>query len=275
MTRAEKAKRILAILSERYPAPAIPLHHDDPFTLLVAVVLSAQTTDERVNQVTPALFARARTPAAMAKLPVSEILHAIHTCGLAPAKAKNIRALSQILVREHGGQVPADLEALEALPGVGHKTASVVLAQAFGKPAFPVDTHIHRLAARWGLSDGSSVERTERDLKALFPEAAWCWLHLAIILFGREVCKARGHDLAACPICSFAASKKRIAEERRTGGGGPRSRARIKAKRGEARRAGAGPVETKRGSAERGKAKRAGSKAVRTKMNPTESRAGS
>jgi endonuclease-3 len=225
MTRAEKAERIAALLAERYPNPPIPLHHDDAYTLLVAVVLSAQTTDERVNQVTPGLFARARTPEAMAKLPVAEILHEIRSCGLAPAKAKNIRALSEILVREHGGRVPDDLAALEALPGVGHKTASVVLAQAFGRPAFPVDTHIHRLAARWGLSDGSSVERTERDL------------HLAIILFGREVCPARGHDLAACPICSFAATRKRMEEERRTGGGGPRSRERIKpkAKRGPRR----------------------------------------
>lgn len=227
MNRAEKAKRILEVLRQRHPAPAIPLVHDDPFTLLVAVVLSAQTTDERVNQVTPGLFARARTPAAMAKLTVAEILAEIRSCGLAPAKAKNIRALSEILVREHGGRVPADAAALEALPGVGHKTASVVLAQAFGQPAFPVDTHIHRLAARWGLSDGSSVEQTERDLKALFPHESWSWLHLAIILFGRETCPARSHDLSLCPICSFAATKKRIAEERRTGGGGPRSRARL------------------------------------------------
>lgn len=228
MNRTEKAKRILEVLAARYPAPPIPLVHEDAFTLLVAVVLSAQTTDERVNQVTPGLFARARTPEAMAELPVAEILAEIRSCGLAPAKAKNIRALSEILVREHGGRVPDDAAALEALPGVGHKTASVVLAQAFGRPAFPVDTHIHRLAARWGLSNGTTVERTERDLKALFPPESWSWLHLAIILFGREVCPARGHDLAACPICSFAATKKRIAEERRTGGGGPRSRERLK-----------------------------------------------
>ena len=224
MNRAEKAQRIASILAERYPAPPIPLDHEDPFTLLVAVLLSAQTTDERVNRVTPGLFARARTPAAMAKLPVETILAEIRSCGLAPAKAKNIRALSEILVRDHGGRVPEDLAALEALPGVGHKTASVVLAQAFGKPAFPVDTHIHRLAARWGLSSGKSVEQTERDLKALFPESSWSWLHLAIILFGREVCPARGHDLAACPICSFAATRKRMEEERRAGGGGPRGR---------------------------------------------------
>ncbi|MEZ4278982.1 MAG: endonuclease III [Myxococcota bacterium] len=228
MTRAEKAKRIVEVLRRRHPAPPIPLAHEDAFTLLVAVLLSAQTTDERVNRVTPGLFARARTPAAMAKLPVETILSEIRSCGLAPAKAKNIRALSEILVREHGGEVPADLAALEALPGVGHKTASVVLAQAFGQPAFPVDTHIHRLAARWGLSDGKSVEQTERDLKALFPRESWSWLHLAMILFGRESCPARGHDLALCPICSFAATKKRIEEERRTGGGGPRSRERLK-----------------------------------------------
>ena len=230
MNRAEKAKRILEVLAERYPAPPIPLAHDDAFTLLVAVLLSAQTTDERVNRVTPGLFARARTPAAMAKLPVEAILAEIRSCGLAPAKAKNIRALSEILVREHGERVPDALVALEALPGVGHKTASVVLAQAFGIPAFPVDTHIHRLAARWGLSDGTTVERTERDMKALFPPEAWNWLHLAIILFGREICPARGHALAACPICSFAATKKRVEEELRTGGGGPRSRARLKEK---------------------------------------------
>ncbi len=237
MNRAEKAKRILEVLAERYPAPPIPLAHEDPFTLLVAVLLSAQTTDERVNRVTPGLFARARTPAAMAKLPVEEILAEIRSCGLAPAKAKNIRALSEILVSEHGGRVPEDLTALEALPGVGHKTASVVLAQAFGQPAFPVDTHIHRLAARWGLSDGTSVERTERDLKSLFPRESWSWLHLAIIHFGREFCPARGHDLATCPICHFAATKKRVEEERRTGGGGPRSRERLKKRAGARDRA--------------------------------------
>jgi len=230
MDRKQKAERIHAILAARYPAPAIPLAHSDPFTLLVAVVLSAQTTDERVNQVTPGLFARARTPEAMARLPVETILVEIRSCGLAPAKAKNVRALSEQLVREHAGRVPDDLAALERLPGVGHKTASVVLAQAFGRPAFPVDTHIHRLAARWGLSSGRSVEQTERDLKALFPEASWSWLHLAIILFGREVCPARGHDLAGCPICSFAATKKRMVEERRAGGGGPRSRAKVAAR---------------------------------------------
>ena len=224
MKRAEKAARILKILDELYPDPAIPLDHDDPFTLLVAVVLSAQTTDERVNLVTPGLFAMARTPEEMAKRSVPEILSKIRSCGLAPGKAKNIKALSEILVREHGGVVPADMEALEALPGVGHKTASVVLIQAFGIPAFPVDTHIHRLAARWGLSDGTSVAKTERDLKAVFPRETWARVHLQMIYFGREYCPARGHDLSTCPICSWAASKKRIAEEKRSGGGGPVSR---------------------------------------------------
>ncbi|NNL66045.1 MAG: endonuclease III [Myxococcales bacterium] len=195
--------------------PPIPLRHEDPFTLLVAVVLSAQCTDARVNEVAPRLFARARTPAAMAKLPVASVRAIIRPCGLAPAKAKAIVGLSQILVREHGGRVPADLAALEMLPGVGHKTASVVVSQAFGQPAFPVDTHIHRLAARWGLSRGRNVVQTERDLKALFPEADWARLHLQIIYFGREHCPARGHDLSTCPICSWAATKKRIGEEAR------------------------------------------------------------
>ena len=227
MKRAEKADRILEMLDERYPETPIPLDHEDAFTLLVAVALSAQTTDDRVNLVTPGLFAKARTPAAMAKLGVEEILAEIRSCGLAPGKARNLKALAEQLVRDHEGRVPADMEALEALPGVGHKTASVVLAQAFGVPAFPVDTHIHRLAARWGLSDGKSVEKTERDLKALFPRESWTRLHLAMIYFGREVCPARGHDLASCPICSWAATKKRIAEEAHAGGGGPKSRAKL------------------------------------------------
>ena len=217
MKRSEKAERILAILDERYPDPPIPLDHDDPFTLLVAVMLSAQTTDERVNQVTPGLFAAADTPAAMARLPVERILQLIRSCGLAPQKARNIRALSEILVREHGGRVPRELGALEALPGVGHKTASVVVAQAFGEPAFPVDTHIHRLAARWGLSSGRSVEQTERDLRRLFPPESWNRLHLQIIWFGRRYCPARGHDLASCPVCGWAATKKRVREEARRG----------------------------------------------------------
>ena len=201
----QKIGRILEVLEELHPDPPIPLVHKDPFTLLVAVLLSAQTTDARVNLVTPALFARADTPQKMAGLSVAEIHELIRTCGLAPAKAKNLHALSRILVEKHGGAVPRSFEELEALPGVGHKTASVVMAQAFGIPAFPVDTHIHRLAARWGLSDGSSVEQTERDLKALVPRERWIRVHLQIILFGRQHCPALRHDLAGCPICSFAA----------------------------------------------------------------------
>ena len=197
------------ILDRLYPVPAIPLRHEDPFTLLVSVVLSAQTTDARVNQVTPALFARASTPQAMARLRETEILRYIRSCGLAPAKAKAIRALSRKLVEEHGGRVPADFAALEALPGVGHKTASVVMAQAFGRPAFPVDTHIHRLAGRWGLSSGSNVVATERDLKKVFPEEDWGKVHLQIIYFGREHCPARGHDPATCPICAWASPRRR------------------------------------------------------------------
>lgn len=224
MKRAEKAQRIQAILEQLYPDPPVPLEHADPFSLLIAVLLSAQCTDERVNKVTPGLFAAASTPEAMAELEEARILSLIRSCGLAPGKARNISALSKILVAEHGGGVPEDFASLEALPGVGHKTASVVVAQAFGRPAFPVDTHIHRLAGRWGLSKARNVEQTERDLKALFPEAVWSWLHLAIIFFGREHCPARGHDLAACPICSWAATGRRIAEEARAGGGGPRSR---------------------------------------------------
>jgi endonuclease-3 len=212
MTRAEKAQRILEILDELYPIPPIPLEHVDPYTLLIAVVLSAQTTDKKVNQVTPALFARASTPSAMAKLPVEEIHHLIREIGLAKGKAKNIKRLSEILV-ENGGQVPQTFEELEALPGVGHKTASVVMTQAFGKPAFPVDTHIHRLAERWGLSSGKSVEQTERDLKAVFPEESWGKVHLQIIYFGRERCPALYHPLDACPICSWAATKKQKGEE--------------------------------------------------------------
>lgn len=209
MTRKEKAARVGVILDELYPQPDIPLDHVDPFTLLVAVVLSAQTTDLRVNLVTPALFARASTPAAMAAVPVPEIHSLIRTCGLAPAKARNIQALSQQLVERHGGRVPASFDELEALPGVGHKTASVVMVQAFGVPAFPVDTHIHRLAARWGLSNGRSVEQTERDLKRLFPREEWSRRHLQIIYFGRQHCPALRHEMSGCPICSWAASKRR------------------------------------------------------------------
>ncbi len=215
MKRKEKAERILLQLEELYPAPPIPLDHRDPFTLLIAVLLSAQTTDLRVNLVTPDLFRKASTPAAMARLEVEDILDSIKTCGLAPTKAKNVRRLAEILVERHGGEVPADLAALEALPGVGHKTASVVMAQSFGMPAFPVDTHIHRLAARWGLSNDTTVERTERDLKAVFPESTWSKVHLQIIFFGREYCPARFHDLASCPICSWASTKKRARDEQR------------------------------------------------------------
>jgi len=207
--RAEKVRRIAAILDELYPETAVPLDHEDPFTLLVAVVLSAQCTDAKVNQVTPGLFARASTPAAMAAMPVAEIQRAIATLGLAPTKAKNLAALSRLLVERHAGEVPRSFEELEALPGVGHKTASVVMVQAFGQPALPVDTHIHRLAARWGLSSGKDVAQTERDLKRLFPEASWGRLHLQLIHFGRERCPARGHDAALCPICSWAAPRAR------------------------------------------------------------------
>jgi len=216
MRRHEKAERVQAILDELYPDVPIPLDHDDPFTLLVAVLLSAQTTDVRVNLVTPALFARAGTPQGLARVPVEEVLALIRTCGLAPTKARNIVALSQQLVDLHGGQVPEGFAELEALPGVGHKTASVVMAQAFGHPAFPVDTHIHRLARRWGLSGGaraSTVERTERDLKAIFAEQSWNELHLQIIMFGREYCPALRHDFDGCPICSWATPKSRRLEE--------------------------------------------------------------
>jgi endonuclease-3 len=215
MTRAQKAEQIARILAELYPEPPIPLRHQDPYSLLVAVLLSAQCTDVRVNEITPILFARASSPGDMAKVDVREIRRIIRPCGLSPAKSKAIQGLSKILVEQHDGRVPQSFDALEALPGVGHKTASVVMAQAFGVPAFPVDTHIHRLASRWGLSNGSSVVRTERDLKVLFPESRWNALHLQIIYFGREHCPARGHDLASCPICSWSATKKRIREEAR------------------------------------------------------------
>lgn len=214
MRRAEKASRIETILDELFPETPIPLNHRDPYTLLVAVVLSAQCTDVRVNEITPLLFEKAATPAAMAELTPRAIEAIIRPCGLGPAKSKNIRALSRILVDDFDGDVPDSLEALESLPGVGHKTASVVVAQAFGQPAFPVDTHIHRLAARWGLSAGTTVERTEGDLKRLFHRDHWNRLHLQIIFFGRRYCPARGHDLSSCPICSWAASKKRIAAKR-------------------------------------------------------------
>ncbi len=197
-----RAAEIERILDDLYPEVPIPLRHEDAYTLLVAVVLSAQCTDERVNQVTPRLFARAKTPQEMIRLSVEEIREIIKPCGLSPTKSKALWELSRQLVEKYGGQVPRSFEALEALPGVGHKTASVVLSQAFGEPAFPVDTHIRRLAARWGLSSGKSVAHTERDLKALFPPESWNKLHLQIIYFGREYCPARGHDPSRCPICS-------------------------------------------------------------------------
>ncbi len=209
MTRQEKAKKIGRILDRLYPQPPIPLQHADPFTLLVAVVLSAQTTDAQVNKVTPALFARARTPAQLAAISEREILELIRSCGLAPGKARNLKRMAQTLVDEHGGRVPRDLEALERLPGVGHKTASVVMTQAFGEPAFPVDTHIHRLAARWGLSNGKNVAQTEKDLKKLFPPEEWGHRHLQLIYFGRQFCPARGHEAKECPICSWAATRTR------------------------------------------------------------------
>lgn len=207
MKRKEKAEKIGEILDRIYPRPPIPLDHEDPFTLLIAVLLSAQTTDAQVNKVTPALFRLARTPAAMAALSEETILAAIRSCGLSPSKAKNIKRLSGILVTEHAGKVPADMDALERLPGVGHKTASVVMSQAFGTPAFPVDTHIHRLAQRWRLSSGKSVEQTEHDLKRLFPPEEWGRRHLQIIYFGREYCPARNHDTGSCPICSWASKR--------------------------------------------------------------------
>jgi endonuclease-3 len=213
MKRAEKAERIRATLDELYPDPPIPLDHADDFQLLVAVVLSAQTTDKKVNQVTPALFERAPTPEAMAARSEAEIRELIREVGLAPQKAKALKGLATALVRDHAERVPDDFDALLALPGVGRKTAQVVLAQAFGKPAFPVDTHIHRLAARWGLSQGKTPDATERDLKRIFPEESWAKLHLQIIMFGREWCPALRHDLRTCPICGWAASQKRIAEE--------------------------------------------------------------
>ena len=213
MTRKEKAERIQNMLEELYPEIPVPLDHETPFQLLIAVLMSAQTTDLKVNQVTPELFRQGPTPEKMASLEVAHIQSMIREVGLAPTKAKNIKRLSELLLERHGGEIPSTFEELEDLPGVGHKTAGVVLAQAFGIPAFPIDTHIHRLAARWGLSNGRNVEQTEKDLKAVFPKNAWNDLHLQIIFFGREYCPARYHDLSQCPICSWAATKKRIAEE--------------------------------------------------------------
>ena len=201
MLKQERVAYILRRLQELYPTTPVPLDHKDPYTLLVAVLLSAQCTDERVNQVTPALFEAADNPGTMATLSSEEIRDIIRPCGLSPQKSKAIKRLSEILLEEHHGEVPEDMEALERLPGVGHKTASVVMSQAFGVPAFPVDTHIHRLAQRWGLTSGKNVMQTERDLKRLFAREYWNRLHLQIIFYGREYCTARGCDGRVCEIC--------------------------------------------------------------------------
>lgn len=203
MRKKEKGEKIRKILNELYPAPGIPLRHNDPFTLLIAVLLSAQCTDARVNTITPKLFLLADTPKKMAALPVKVIEDLIRPCGLAPRKAKAISELSSILLEKHQGKVPCSFEELEELPGVGHKTASVVMSQAFNQAAFPVDTHIHRCAKRWGLSSGKNVEQTEADLKKIFNKKDWNRLHLQIIYFAREYCQARGHKVEDCPICSW------------------------------------------------------------------------
>jgi len=213
--RATRAAKIRQILDEHYPVVGSPLAHETPFQLLVATILSAQCTDARVNLVTPALFARAPDAHALARMKPAEVLRLIKTLGLAKTKAKNLVAMATALVADHGGEVPNDMAALEELAGVGHKTAGVVVSQAFGVPAFPVDTHIHRLAGRWGLSRARDVAEVERDLKALVPRDRWNALHLQIIYFGRSHCPARGHDPAACPICAWAMSKARAARERR------------------------------------------------------------
>lgn len=201
MTKTEKVKDILRILDKHYPNVEAPLHYKDAYTLLISVLLSAQCTDERVNKVTPILFAKADNPVDMIKMSVEEIREIIKPCGLSPMKSKGIYGLSKILLEKYDGQVPDTFEALEELPSVGHKTASVVMTQWFGKAAFPVDTHIHRLAHRWGLSNGKSVEKTEEDLKRLIPQKLWAKAHLQIIYFGREFCPARGHDWKVCPVC--------------------------------------------------------------------------
>lgn len=213
--RRARAEKIGTILDELFPDPPIPLDHKNAYELLVAVILSAQCTDARVNMVTPALFERAPTAHALAKMTPAQILPYIKTCGLAPGKAKSLAAMARSLVDDHGGEVPNTFEALEKLAGVGHKTASVVMVQAFGVPAMPVDTHIHRLAGRWQLSRARNVEETEADLKALFPVERWNKLHLQIIFFGRKHCPALRHDPAACPICSWAMSKARAQREAR------------------------------------------------------------
>jgi endonuclease-3 len=201
MTNKERANEILTILEDEFPEVPVPLDHKDPYTLLIAVLLSAQCTDERVNKITPLLFAKADNPYDMVKMTVEEIKAIIRPCGLSPMKSKGIYGLSQMIIELHGGQVPQSFEDLEAMPAVGHKTASVVMSQAFGVPAFPVDTHIHRLAYRWKLSTGKNVDKTEKDLKAVFPRDTWNKIHLQIIFFGRKYCPARGHDPFSCPIC--------------------------------------------------------------------------
>jgi endonuclease III len=215
LDRRARAAKILQILDERFPTPTMPLDHGNPYELLVATILSAQCTDVRVNIVTPALFQRAPDAFALAKMTPAQVMKYIRTCGLAPAKAKNLVAMARALVDNHGGKVPNDFDALEALAGVGHKTASVVMAQAFDVPAFPIDTHIHRLAGRWQLSRARNVEETERDLKAVFPRDRWNVLHLQIIYFGRQYCPALRHVPAQCPICSWAMSKARAQREAR------------------------------------------------------------
>ena len=210
--RAQKADRIGEILDDLYPDPPVPLDHNDPYTLLVAVALSAQTTDKKVNEVTPALFAAAPTPEKMSELHPDEILGLIKEIGLAPTKARNLSKMAHQIL-DAGGEIIPDWEFLESLAGVGHKTASVVMAGSFDVPAFPVDTHIHRLAHRWGLSNGTTVVKTEQDLKAVFPEDTWNRRHLQVIFFGREYCPARYHDLLGCPICAWAATKKQVASE--------------------------------------------------------------
>ena len=215
MRKSERSEKISEILDEYFPNPDVPLKHSDPFTLLVAVLLSAQCTDERVNSITPKLFKKAKNPEKMALLKEKEIYKIIKPCGLGPKKSKAIRELSRILVKKYDSKVPKNLEKLEKLPGVGHKTASVVMSQAFNIPAFPVDTHIHRLASRWGLSNGKNVEKTEKDLKRVWAKEDWNRRHLQIIFFGREFCPAKNHDLSQCQICCWAASKKRINDEKK------------------------------------------------------------
>ncbi len=208
MRKADRVAFIIAKLEELYPETPVPLDHTDAYTLLIAVLLSAQCTDKRVNEITPFLFERANTPQDMVKLSVEEIREIIKPCGLSPFKSKAIFELSHIILEKHQGEVPQTFEDLEALPGVGHKTASVVMSQAFGVPAFPVDTHIHRLAQRWKLTNGKNVDQTEKDLKRLFPREIWNKLHLQIIFYGREFCPARGHNIENCIICKTILSKE-------------------------------------------------------------------